>query len=89
MAEQTVRYKELFSKTLYEELERVFTERGIKVITEDELDSIVDECYRKTYYQSIAEFRQATGQQNYLSKTAWTPRPSAIARHSERILPVQ
>lgn len=55
-------YKALFSQVLYEEMGRIFAEHHIDIITEDELEDIVAECYRKVYWQSIAEFRRLTGE---------------------------
>ena len=69
-------YKEIFSTVLYEEMGRVFAERHIDVITEDELDDIVAECFRRVYYQSIAEFKRLTGQAS--TGTEWRPRASKI-----------
>jgi hypothetical protein len=73
---QSVDYKGLFGKVLYEEMGRILAERHIDTITEEQLDGIVAECYRKVFHQSIAEFMRATGRTS--SRTEWVPMASRI-----------
>lgn len=55
-------YLNIFSNTLCQMMESIFTAHGIDFITEDEFDDIVAECRDKCYFQSIGEFRRLTGQ---------------------------
>lgn len=55
-------YLNIFSNTLCQMMESIFTAHGIDFITEDEFDDIVAECRDKCYFQSIGEFRRKYGQ---------------------------
>lgn len=58
----SIDYLNIFSNTLCQMMESIFTAHGIEAITEDEFDDIVAECRDKCYFQSIGEFRRLTGQ---------------------------
>lgn len=58
----SIDYLNIFSNTLCQMMESIFTAHGIDFITEDEFDDIVAECRDKCYFQSIGEFRRLTGQ---------------------------
>lgn len=65
-------YKRLFSETLCDLMETIFTEHGIESIYEDEFDDIVAECTKRCFWQTVREFRDTFGL-SVLPKTHYNP----------------
>lgn len=70
--------EEVFSQILYEEMARIFTERGIDRITEEELDSIVKECLTKVYYPMMPRLMYELGRGPVLPRAGWSTGFSGI-----------
>ncbi len=54
-------YAQAFARALCEEMDETFSAHGIDAIHEDTLDSVAQECNRRVYLRSIAEFQRAYG----------------------------
>ena len=63
-------YKELFSRTLYEEMCNVLLAHGIDEIHEEVFEDIVDECTKKCYWQALGEFRLKYGMSTVYSSVS-------------------